>query len=460
MLFSGRFANYLAVPQITYRTGQTFDGTSGSVSSTQKKFGTYSFSPAGSNADRFSTTNHTDTSFTMECWVRIPSSTNGSGYTGSVFGGSNSAGSNTSFGLALYSNNIMTLQQRDGSNQDFSLGISLSTNTWYHIAVTRSGNTVKLFINGTQRGGDKTFTGTFLSSGDKLKIGSSTLQGSWYATSYIDEIRLSKIVRYDAYSIEPTSAFANDEDTILLCHCEAYPLADDTSVYDVPTADTYWSSVVYLGRFEDNLIDTKGVTTGITRNSSAAPTQAQYKYGLWSLNKPSGSSYLTLAGANNTIFNMGTGDFTVEYWIRFTNNPANNNNFAGLCLNRQANGTPGGTWSIYQGNTTTSKWKAGWYDGATTGGTFQLHSTELTAGVWNHMAYSRVSNTLYVAVNGVVENKGSYTKNITTAGSSYLGTNYYNEYNFAAHYDEVRVTKGVGRYTSNFTVPDKKFPNY
>lgn len=458
MLFSGRQSNYLAVPQITYRTGQTFDGSTGSISSAQKKFGTYSLDLDGTVTNRFSTTNHNDTNFTLEGWFRIGSSTNGSGYTGSFFGGRNSANSATSFGLALYGNSIITLSQSNGTNQDFTLGISLSINTWYHVAVTRSGNTVKLFINGTQRGGNKTFTGTFLSSGDKLVIGTSNLQSSWFSTTYADEIRLSKRVRYDANSIEPTVAFVNDEDTILLTHCEAYPLVDDTSAYDVPDADPYWSNVVYLARFEDNLIDEKGTTTGVTKTGSAALYQTNYKFGQWALNKPSGASYLTLAGASNTIFNMGTGDFTVEYWLRFTANPANNNNFGGLCLNRQTNGSPGGSWSIYSGVTASTAWKVGWYNGNAI--SIAQHSALLTANNWYHVAYSRVSGTMYVSVNGSVENKGSMTHNISTGGGSYLGTNAYNEYNFGAVWDDVRVTKGVGRYTANFTPPTKKHPNF
>ena len=447
MLFSSRFSNYLANPSgPAQRTGNTFTDISGSISSAQKKFGTYSIN--GFEAGRFTTTGHNDSKFTLEGWFRFSSIS--SSYR-ILFGGYN-----TSFALGLYDSNIMTLAQTNGTNQDFLLGISLALNTWYHVALTKDGTSVKLFINGTQRGGTKTFAGAFLNSGDTLRIGAGTLGQTM--DGYVDEVRLSNSIRYDGNGIEPTAAFVNDDNTVILCHAEAYPLVDDTTVYDTPTADPYYSSVVYLARFDDNLIDQKGVTTGVTKSGSAALTQAQSKFGGWSLNKPSGSSFLTLAAANNTQFAMGTGDFTVEYWIRFTNNPANNNNFGGLCLNRQANGTPGGSWSIYQGSTSLATWSVGWYDGNV--GFFQSHTNRLTAGTWYHVAYSRVSGTIYIAVNGVVENKGTMSRSIATAGGSQLGTNHYNEYNFAAHYDEVRVTKGVGRYTSNFTAPTTRFPNY
>lgn len=447
MLFSGRHSNYLANPSgPAQRTGNTFTGVSGSLSSAQKKFGTYSIN--GFEAGRFTTTGHNDSKFTLEGWFRF-SSTSASYRI--LFGGYN-----TSFALGLYNSDIMTLAQSNGTNQDFTLGISLALNTFYHVALTKDGTSVKLFINGTQRGGTKTFSGAFLNSGDTLRIGAGTLGQSM--DGFIDEVRLSNTIRYDGNGIEPTAAFVNDDATVILCHAEAYPLVDDTTVYDTPVADPYYSSVVYLARYDDNLIDEKAVTTSVTKSGSAALTQAQSKFGGWSLNKPSGASFLTLAAANNTQFAMGTGDFTVEYWIRFTSNPANNNNFGGFCLNKQVNGTPGGSWSIYQGSTSLATWSVGWYDGNVS--FFQSHTNRLTAGTWYHVAYSRVSGTIYIAVNGVVENKGTMSRSIATAGGSFLGTNHYNEYNFAAHYDEVRVTKGVGRYTSNFTAPTTRFPNY
>jgi hypothetical protein len=66
----------------------------------------------------------------------------------------------------------------------------------------------------------------------------------------------------------------------------------------------------------------------------------------------------------------------------------------------------------------------------------------------------------YVSVNGVVQNLGSNTQNISTPTGSRLGTNAYNEYSYTAYFDEVRVTKGVARYTADFSVPVTRFPNY
>lgn len=225
---------------------------------------------------------------------------------------------------------------------------------------------------------------------------------------------------------------------------------------DTISADPYWANVVYLARYENNLTDQKGnLSVGSVGTLSYTTTK---KFGTYAYNKVSGNNYLTLAGANNTSFAFGTGDFTVEYWIQFTGNPPNGNNFTGLCSNNQTNGTPGGSWSIYQGVTASNQWRIGWYNGNAV--TLYQHSTLLNPGQWYHLAYCRASGTQYVAVNGVVENKGSNAQNITTGGGSRLGNGPYNEYGYNAYFDEVRVTKGVARYTSNFSAPTTRFANY
>ena len=220
--------------------------------------------------------------------------------------------------------------------------------------------------------------------------------------------------------------------------------------------DPNWDSVVYLARFENNLTDQKGVLSPTT-NGAIGYTSVR-KFGLFSLAKISGANFLTLAGNNNTAFAFGTGDFTVEYWINFPGNPANNNNFGGVFANNGPNGTPGGAGSLHAGVTASNQWNASWYNGNAI--TVYAHSTLLTPQQWHHISFSRVSGTQYVSVNGVVENKGSNTQNISTPNGSRLGTTNFNEYNYTAYYDEVRVTKGVGRYTSNFSVPVTRFPNY
>jgi hypothetical protein len=53
---------------------------------------------------------------------------------------------------------------------------------------------------------------------------------------------------------------------------------------------------------------------------------------------------------------------------------------------------------------------------------------------------------------------GTMSRSIATNGPAYLGNDAYNEYNYGALYDDVRVTKGIARYTQSFAPPTKSQP--
>jgi hypothetical protein len=90
------------------------------------------------------------------------------------------------------------------------------SNTWTHIALARSGTSLKLFINGTQAG--STYTDTNNYPERALRIG-NTYDGVSGYTGYIDEVRIStNIPRYTSNFAAPTQAFTSDLDTVLLLH--------------------------------------------------------------------------------------------------------------------------------------------------------------------------------------------------------------------------------------------------
>jgi len=81
-------------------------------------------------------------------------------------------GSNRSFGFWYNNPGSVFLYQRYGASGNVGsvYGISIQTNTWYHVIVTSSGSTHKLYLNGldvqTQTG-----AGPFFSSSSTLKVG-------------------------------------------------------------------------------------------------------------------------------------------------------------------------------------------------------------------------------------------------------------------------------------------------
>jgi hypothetical protein len=90
---------------------------------------------------------------------------------------------------------------RSGVAVDNNFGTPPTFNTWNHIAVSRSGSTIKAFINGSQ-----VFSGTNTISyvAGPLQIG---LSGFGSITGYIDDLRISKVARYTSNFTAPTAPF-------------------------------------------------------------------------------------------------------------------------------------------------------------------------------------------------------------------------------------------------------------
>jgi hypothetical protein len=100
---------------------------------------------------------------------------------------------------------------------------SVSINTWYHVALTKSGATLKIYQDGTSLTSNISF-GT-MTAAKTLFVSGTNYLGSWNSSSYffnghLDEIRVSNNVRYTTTFTPATSAFANDANTVLLIHAD------------------------------------------------------------------------------------------------------------------------------------------------------------------------------------------------------------------------------------------------
>ena len=103
-----------------------------------------------------------------------------------------------------------------------------TNNTWYHIAVSRSGTTIKMFLDGVQVGAG-TDSSTYVAR--PIRIG-STYQATNSFAGYIDEVRISDVARYTATFTPPAGIHQGDNDTNLLLHFDSTngdKLVDDWS---------------------------------------------------------------------------------------------------------------------------------------------------------------------------------------------------------------------------------------
>jgi len=192
---------------ITDATGKNVLETLGNaqISTTQSKFGGSSMYFDGTGDYLLTQSNVVNGlgtgNWTIEYWVNPVSVSaesihvdfrSGSGAVGPTVG--NSAGGAVFF-------------QTSGVNR--ITGSTLSTGTWTHIAVSKSGSSTKLFINGTQSGSTYTDANTYTTPARVCVGVDDDSSPNAYLNGYIDDLRITKgYARYTANFTAPTAAFA------------------------------------------------------------------------------------------------------------------------------------------------------------------------------------------------------------------------------------------------------------
>ena len=183
------------------------------LSTAQYKFGTASLylDGTGDHADISSTSEFgfETANFTVEAFFRFDNVT-GTKYLFDM----RSAATTTAINVYADDDNINVAV---GSSNVITGTTTLLPNTWYHIAVSRSDDGTKLFINGTQDGSTYTDANNYGSS-RPLAIGGDWNNANLFV-GYVDEVRLTKrLPRYISGFSTPTAKFVGDPTTVFLTH--------------------------------------------------------------------------------------------------------------------------------------------------------------------------------------------------------------------------------------------------
>ena len=91
-----------------------------------------------------------------------------------------------------------------------------------------------------------------------------------------------------------------------------------------------------------------------------------------------------------------------------------------------------------------------------------LYATTIPLAVdrWYHIAIVRLNGITTIYVDGTAKASGADGHNYGSL-EFWLGSYAVsNAYSMLGWIDELRITKGVARYTEDFTPPDAPFPNY
>jgi len=239
-------------------------------------------------------------------------------------------------------------------------------------------------------------------------------------------------------------------------------IKEEWDAKSITGGDQYYPSCSLLMHFNGSngnttFIDNSPVTKSFTVNGNSQISTAQSKFGGASAYFDGNGDYLSTNSSNDFAF--GTGDFTVECWIYSSDvsNPAQRGFL-------QTSDTAGGLKTSYttgitilQGSTVSSGLNGGLV--ANVAGTSVGSSTAvITTNTWYHIALVRNSGTSTLYLNGTSVGSGTTTGNCSGTYLS-IGGYYNTSYLYQGYLDELRITKGVARYTSNFTPQTSEFPN-
>lgn len=173
---------------------------------------------------------------------------------------------------------------------------------------------------------------------------------------------------------------------------------------------------------------------------------AQSKYGGSSILFDGNGDYLTLPSSSDWTF--GTGDFTVESWVYISALTLENSVYrAVIASNYQG---PSGGLALQIAGTSTSVATKLFFSN----GDVLLIDANISniVGAFSHVAISRSGTTLRAFVNGGKVAEVTNSTNFATTSSLIIGLLSLSlpYWDFNGHQDSLRVTKGVGRYVSDF----------
>ncbi len=204
--------------------------------------------------------------------------------------------------------------------------------------------------------------------------------------------------------------------------------------------DTYWRNNTVLAMHFDGangsttITDQKGKAA--TAYGNAHISTAQSKFGGSSAYFDGTGDYISFA--SNSDFSFGTGDFTVEFWLNCTR--------AGNVIDYASN-TP----NLY-------------FDGSNNlvfyaGGASRISTSGVVANTWQHIALCRSGTSTRLFIDGT-QVGSTYTDTINYSNAvPYIGSNNGGTGSITGYIDDLRITKGIARYTTNFTPPTAAFPD-
>ena len=203
------------------------------------------------------------------------------------------------------------------------------------------------------------------------------------------------------------------------------------------------------------IIDSSPSPKTVTAVGDAQISTAQSKFGGSSIYFDGNGDYL--GAPHSTDFDFGTGDFTVEFWMFRAGNSTGGvpTDYEALIGSNTASGNV--WWTIYLQRSTKNIIFYG------NDAVLRIASGEtISDNSWYHIAWCRQGTVLTGYINGTARySNSSVGGNFFTHPIHGLRVGHDIDANrqFFGYIDDLRITRGVARYVSNFTPPTAPFPD-
>jgi hypothetical protein len=359
--------------------------------------------------------------FTVEMWV-YPINWSGSNIT-LVSGATNSPqlgqyGSSANLGLAA-----------QGTSWIITDAALPAVKSWSHVALTRSGSTIRIFINGSQSGSTASNAISFVAI---TKIGSIDTS---YFNGYISNLRIVKgTAVYTAAFTPSTTPLTTTSQSVTASNVSLLALSGNNQLTDL-SSNAFSISM-----------------TGSPRAQLVGPFAANSTipgyYGSMYFN--GSTDYLTIPFGSAFTF---TSNFTIECWVYINVLPTTGAQRY-IVASWDAGATKRSFYFILQESSGYKLALGLSADGGSTNRTDNVFSwSNPQINAWYHLAVVRNGNTVTAYVNGVSIGSGTNTissnplGNLVSIGADYPGlTAYWNGY-----ISNLRIVKGTAVYTAAFT---------
>lgn len=208
-----------------------------------------------------------------------------------------------------------------------------------------------------------------------------------------------------------------------------------------------------------SVVDDSSTPKSVTAAGDAKISTMQSKFGGASLAFDGTGDYLTIP--NGPDFNFGSGDFTVEGWFRLA---AATSGYRFVFVTRG----PGVSLSIRFGDSGFGGRLQFAINDTTLAGVYSSEHTQATlAGAWHHVALTRSGGQVRAFLDGNLLGlrNNNYSGDLVTSWADGTSLSSLDQLRisdesanaWSGHIDEIRITKGVARYTTNFTPPTQQF---